>query len=371
MVYSGNVSPVPRRICPARPSPGSLTHPGIFRSVAAVRMIRCRIGAARHPAITMTSDDLHYQAMLRARMVRRLAALAPAEGYNLSPLPGVRFLRSDRPLTATPVLYDPGIVIVCQGRKRGHFGDRVYVYDDQHYLAVSVPVPFTMETEASADAPLLAIYMHLDFQLAADTLLQLAQHGGADAGAGEPAGLVSTPMDHRMAASVLRFLDAMADPLQAAILGPALVRELYVHVLAGAQGATLRAALAQRGPFGRIARAIRLIHQAYRDDLGVDRLAQAAGMSMPSFHAHFRRVTQTSPLQYLKSTRLHQARLLMVRAGMTAAAASWEVGYASPTQFSREFKRLFGRSPAEEAKRMKAAFAVPPPHDGAEFVSSH
>lgn len=319
----------------------------------------------------MNDDDRRYRALLRTRMVRQLERLAPAEGYNLSPLPGVRFLRSNRPLSATPVLYDPGIVIVCQGRKRGYFGDEVYVYDDQHYLAVSVPVPFTMETDASMDEPLLAIYMHLDVQLAADTVLQIAQHGGADAGTAQPAGLVATPMDHRMAASVLRFLDAMADPLQAAILGPALVRELYVHVLAGEQGAALRAALARRGPFGRIAQAIRLIHHAYRDDLGVERLAQAAGMSAPSFHAHFRNVTNTSPLQYLKSTRLHQARLLMVRASMTAAAASYAVGYASPTQFSREFKRLFGRSPAAEVKRMKAAFAVPPAHPGAEYVSSH
>jgi AraC-like DNA-binding protein len=317
----------------------------------------------------MNIEDRRYRAMLRTRMVRLLHDLAPDEGYNLSSLPAVRFLRSNRPLKATPVLYDPGIVIVCQGRKRGYFGDEVYVYDDQHYLAVSVPVPFTMETDASADEPLLAIYMHLDFQLAADTMLQIARHGAVDAGA--PAGLMSTPMDTGMAASVLRFLEAMGDPAQAAILGPALVREIYFHVLSGAQGAALRAALSLQGQFGKVARAIRLIHQSYADGIGVDALARAAGMSVPGFHAHFRKVTNTSPMQYLKSTRLHQARLLMVRAGMTAAAASYAVGYASPPQFSREFKRLFGRTPAAEVKRMRTAFALPPAHAGSEFVSSH
>jgi AraC-like DNA-binding protein len=281
----------------------------------------------------------------------------------------VRFLRANRPLKATPVLYDPGIVIVCQGRKRGYFGDQVYVYDDQHYLAVSVPVPFTMETDASAEEPLLAIYMHLDFELAADLMLQLAQHGGFKETA--PAGMMSTPMDHRMAASVLRFLEAMKDPLQAAVLGPALVREIYFHVLAGAQGGAMRAALAMQGSFGKIARAIRRIHQSYASGLAVEELARESGMSVPSFHSHFRSVTRTSPVQYLKSTRLHQARLLMLRNGMTAAAASYEVGYGSPTQFSREFKRLFGRSPVEEVRRMKAEFAVPPAHANAVFVSSH
>lgn len=315
------------------------------------------------------SDEKAYRAILRQRMVGLLAGLAPEEGYNPSALAEVRFLRSNRPLKATPVLYDPGIVIVCQGRKRGYFGEQVYVYDDQHYLAVSVPVPFTMETDASPEAPLLAVYMHLDFELAADLMLQLAQHGGIDDTA--PAGMMSTPMNHRMAESVLRFLEVMGDPLQAAVLGPALVREIYFHVLAGAQGGAMRAALSMQGRFGQVARAIRRIHQSYACDLAVEQLAQEAGMSVPSFHSHFRSVTQTSPVQYLKSTRLHQARLLMVRNGMTAAAASYAVGYGSPTQFSREFKRLFGRSPVEEVRRMKAEFALPPAHANTAFVSSH
>lgn len=94
-------------------------------------------------------------------------------------------------------------------------------------------------------------------------------------------------------------------------------------------------------------------------------------MSVPAFHVHFKAVTQTSPMQYLKSTRLHQARLLMVRNGLTAAAASAAVGYDSPSQFSREFKRVFGRSPVEEVKRMKAEFAVPPAFAASTYVSSH
>jgi hypothetical protein len=98
-----------------------------------------------------------------ARIVQLMSQLAPLEGYNLSPLDDVRFLRSNRPLTRTPVLYEPGIVILCQGQKRGYLGDEIYVYDAQHYLVVSVPVPFTMETDASEAEPMLAIYLRLDF----------------------------------------------------------------------------------------------------------------------------------------------------------------------------------------------------------------
>ncbi len=298
-----------------------------------------------------------------------LAALAPREGYNLSALADVRFLRSNRPLKAVPVLYDPGIVIVCQGRKRGYFGDRIYLYDDRHYLAVSVPVPFTMETDASETEPLLAIYMHLDFKLAADLMLQIDQHGGMEPT--EPRGMMSSPMGSRLCESLVRFLEAMSRPLEAQILGPALLREIYFHVLTGEQGASMRAALSMHGQFGKIARALRRIHASFHVDVSVEQLAREAGMSVPAFHAHFKAVTRTSPVQYLKSIRLHQARLHMVRSGMTAAAASAEVGYDSPSQFSREFKRLFGRSPVEEVKRMKAEFAVPPPHAGSPFVSSH
>lgn len=304
------------------------------------------------------------------RMVELLHALAPEEGYNLTTLPSVRILRSDRTLTRTPVLYDPGIVIVCQGRKRGYFGDRLYVYDAQHYLAVSVPVPFDMETDATPAQPLLALYLHLDFAVAADLMLQI-DHQAADEPVQAPQSMLSSPIDADMRISVLRFLEALNRPLEATILGPALLRELYFRVLTGAQGGALREALAMKGQYGRIGRALRRIHANYAESLDLAQLAREAGMSVPAFHSHFKAITHTSPMQYLKSTRLHQARLFMVRQDLTAEAACHAVGYTSASQFSREFRRLFGLTPAAEAKRMRANFAIPPAFAGGEFVSSH
>jgi AraC-like DNA-binding protein len=94
-------------------------------------------------------------------------------------------------------------------------------------------------------------------------------------------------------------------------------------------------------------------------------------MSVPTFHSHFKAITNTSPMQYVKSTRLHQARMLMVRQGMTSEAASYAVGYASPSQFNREFKRLFGLTPAAETKRMRQSFSIPPAFARSDYVSSH
>ena len=306
----------------------------------------------------------------RQRMVGLLRALAPQEGYNLTTLPDVRILRSDRALSRTPVLYDPGIVIVCQGCKRGYFGDQVYVYDEQHYLAVAMPVPFTMETDATPQYPLLAIYMHLDFQLAAELMIQLDRQQ-MPSHVDVPQSMMSSPMDSALRMSVLRFLEAMNRPLDAGILGHSLVRELYFRVLTGAQGPAMRSALAMQGQFGKIGKALRRIHATYAQPLDLPQLASEAGMSVPTFHSHFKAITRTSPMQYVKSTRLHQARLLMVRQDMTAETASHAVGYASPSQFNREFKRLFGLTPAAETKRMRDSFALPPAHAASDYVSSH
>lgn len=303
------------------------------------------------------------------RMVQLMDRLAPLEGYNLSPLDDLRFLRSNRPLTRTPVLYEPGIVILCQGRKRGYLGDEVYIYDAQHYLVVSVPVPFTMETDASEAEPMLALYLRLDFTLAGELIQQVDEVRGFSAA--EPMGMYASPMDEALRQSTLRLLEVMKDRTDALILGPAMLRELYYRILTGEQGGTLRAAIAQQGQFGKVTRAIHKIHRSYHEPLDVDALAREAQMSVPNFHLHFRKVTDSSPMQYLKSTRLHQARLLMLRSDLTAARAAFQVGYESASHFSRDFKRLFGRTPLAEVAWMKRAYALPAPTTPSPFVSSH
>jgi AraC-like DNA-binding protein len=311
----------------------------------------------------------HLTLSVTEQMIALLDRLTPREGYNLTALADVRFLRSDRPLLRTPVLYEPGIVIVVQGSKRSFLGNNVYLYDAQHYLAVSVPVPFTMETDASVSEPMLAIYLRLDFTLAAELMLQLDAYDPPQVDA--PKSMVSSLMDEAMRASVLRFLQVMASAQDAEILGRPMMRELYYRVLTGAQGGTLRSALALQGQFGKVMKALRKLHAEYPMPLDVNALAKEAGMSVPTFHSHFKSITDTSPMQYLKSTRLHQARLLMLRNNLTASAASAQVGYESVSQFSREFKRLFGLTPVSEVARMRQNFSLPAPATPSDFISSH
>src|SRR5690554_564362 len=303
------------------------------------------------------------------RMVELLYRLAPYEGYTQSLLDGVRFMRSNRPLTLTPVLYEPSIVIVCQGRKRGYLGEDVYLYDALHYLVLSVPLPFTSETEASLEEPMLAISLRLDMTVVAELVFMLDQTDVRTVA--PPRGMLSTPLGAPMADATLRLLKALGSPTEAQVLAPNIVREICYRVLVGEQGGSVRAALVQQGQFGRIAKALHRIHADYAKPLEVGRLASEVGMSTPVFHVHFKAVTQTTPLQYIKSTRLHQARMLMIRGGLPAAAAATRVGYESPSQFSREFKRLFGRPPGEEVREMKALLTLLPPERVASLAVPH
>lgn len=295
----------------------------------------------------------------QARMIALLTRLAPCEGYTQSLLDGVTFMRANHPMACAQALYEPSIVIVVQGRKRGFHGGNMYVYDAQHYLVLSVPLPFDIETEASEAEPLLGLILRIDPATTAE--LALAVDDAMPRMPAKPTTMYATRVDNKLEDATLRLLEALSSPTEARLLGPSIFREITYRVLTGDQGGSLRAALEQGGNFGRIAKVLRRIHTQYARHLDVATLASEANLSVPAFHAHFKGVTQTSPIQYIKAIRLHQARLMMVRKGLNAATASEQVGYESPSQFSREFKRLFGRSPMDEARHLQQILSLASP----------
>lgn len=251
-------------------------------------------------------------------------SLAPNEGYNTTSLASVRLLRSSTDLHDVPVLYRPGAVFVLQGRKEGVLGHEHFRYDAEHYLAVALPVSFRMLSRASAAEPLLAVYLDFDMTLVAQLAEQLAALQVVEA---EPArSLVSSTMEPSLRDALLRLLQALADPVELAVLGPALVRELHYRVLTGNQAAAMLGALATSGPSSAIARTIHALRTNYAQDTSVGELASAAGMSPPVFHARFRELTGTTPLQYLKSIRLHEARLRLAGGECTVGEAAAAVG---------------------------------------------
>jgi AraC-like DNA-binding protein len=285
----------------------------------------------------------------RRELLERAGLLAPGQGYNPTALAGVRILRTEAILHDVPVLYKPGAVFVLQGRKQGMLEGEVYLYDEEHYLAVSVPVPFRMESSASAERPLLAVYLEFDMLLAAEIASEVGARQSGSA-AGKVRSLISSRMEPVIEDVVLRLLRALSDPVELTVLGAGILRELHYRVLVGPQGGAMISALQQQGISGKIVRSLARLRETYNSEISVAALAREVGMSVPSYHVHFKALTGSSPMQYVKAMRLHEARLMIARQSGTIAEVAASVGYVSAAQFSRDFKRHFRRTASEEAK---------------------
>ncbi len=288
----------------------------------------------------------------RQRLARLLDEVAVDEGVHRTLVEGVEVVRVSKSVARAPIVYEPKILIVGQGRKRAYLGGEVYQYDAYNYLVLSVPLPAECETEASPEEPLLLLAINVEPTMLGEMMLEmdepLAPSGPT------PRGISTTPMTEELGGAICRLLECLKSPLDSRMLGRQTVREVVYRVLQGEQGGAMRALASRDEHLSRIARVLKLVHADYARQHSVDDLARKAGMSVAAFHHYFKLVTASSPLQYLKRIRLDQARRLMAHDGFNAGTAARAVGYESPSQFSREFKRLFGVSPVEEAEQTRA-----------------
>ncbi len=300
-------------------------------------------------------------------MIDLLLKLAPNEGYTLSILDGVKLMRSNRYIPRMPVLYEPCIVVVLQGRKMGYLGNQAFQYCPQQFLVLSLPLPFESETFGTAERPMLAISIRINLAVVAELVLSLDSNNLQSEL--PQLGMVSTAVDDKLSDAVIRLLEVLASPQECEILGPSIMREIYYRVLTGKQGAAIRETLMHQSHFSKIGKALKRIHADFAGELDVATLAKEANMSVAAFHANFKALTATSPMQYLKTARLHKARLHMMQDGMSASTASRKVGYESISQFSREFKRFFGRTPMNEVAEMKHSLIEMPSENSAKYVT--
>lgn len=284
----------------------------------------------------------------RSELVELARILALRHGYNPTALSSVRILRTEAVLHDVPVLYKPGAVFVLQGSKQGILEGEIFLYDEEHYLAVSVPVPFRMESTASPERPLLAVYVEFDMHMAAEIAMQVENH--IELASDKPRGLVSSRMAADIEDVLMRLLMTLRNTVDSAVLGASILRELHYRVLVGPQGGAMIAALQQKGTSGKVIQSLAWLRENYSSEISIADLAREVGMSAPSYHVHFKGLTGNSPMQYVKAMRLHEARLMIARQSRTIAEVAVSVGYASPAQFSRDFKRHFGRTASEETK---------------------
>jgi len=265
----------------------------------------------------------------------------------------VKAVRAESPTEIAHHVLEPMLAVVAQGAKRAVLGDKVFEYGAGQYLVVSVDLPIAGHVfQASRERPYLSAGFALKPTTVATLLLEMA---ASDRPSAEPAGLAVSDAPRELLESVVRMLRLVDRPRDAAVLGPMLEREILWWLLNGEQGAMVRQIGLADSRLSQISRAIRWIRVHHAQPIRIEDLAGMAAMSASSFHRHFRAVTTMSPLQYQKVIRLQEARSKLLSASQDVAGVGLSVGYDSPSQFSREYSRLFGAPPGRDVDRLRTA----------------
>ena len=291
---------------------------------------------------------------LRQQAINLLLRHTPTDGVHGCAVPGLQLIRASAPALPLPALYEPGLVLVLQGRKQATLGSEVLHYDPLHCLLVAMTLlPVGQVTEATPELPYLCLLLLSSPQTLADLLIEVGPAwGGTDTPADPARGLNLAPVSAELLDAALRLLRLLDAPQDVAVLAPMLRREVFYRVLTGPLGPRLRALAQEHSRGRRVGRAIELLQAHWDQPLRIEDLAAAAHMSPSSLHLHFKQLTALSPLQYQKQLRLQRARQLMLSEGLDAASAAHRVGYESPSQFSREYRRLFGAPPRTEVQQL-------------------
>lgn len=254
--------------------------------------------------------------------------------------------RSTRPQQKREV-YNSGIAIMASGKKRCYLNGRTYDYSVGRYLGVFLPMPVEVEElEVSPENPLLLVGLKVDLGRVAELLLKLDRLAPPPARTpGDTAGIFTAPLKAELLEPVTRLLKMLDNPRDAAMLSGGIVDEIYYRVLCDERANAVRKLLEQRGQIQQISRAVEYLTTNISKPVEIEALANLAHMSVSHFHKSFRDVMQMSPLQYAKSIKLFKAQAL-IKGGKNVNEAGYLVGYNSPAQFSREYKRHFGFSPS-------------------------
>jgi AraC-like DNA-binding protein len=270
---------------------------------------------------------------------------------------GLILARRDEPSEPISILYEPRICLIAQGAKRVQLGDDAYEYDAHHFLLTSVDLPtFVQVIKASPEKPYLGLVLNIDqremSQLMVDS--NLPPPRPQQSSRGMATGEVTLPL----LTAFQRLIDLLDEPKDIPILAPIIQREISYRLLVSDQGARLRQIASTGSQSQQIARAIHWLKGNFTQPLRIEDLASQVNMSTSTFHHHFRAVTAMSPLQYQKWLRLNEARRLLLSENQDATTAAFQVGYESPSQFSREYSRMFGAPPLRDITNLRQMATV-------------
>ena len=275
------------------------------------------------------------------------------EGMTTTAIPRLILSRSEAASEVSAAMYYPLFCVVAQGRKRLWLGEEEFQYDPTSYVVASVDLPVIGQV---IEGPCLGFTLALEPGMLAELLLEVPPEVASRA-APERA-LAVNPLDAGLLEPCVRLLRLLDQPADIPVLAPLAEREILYRLLLGPRGEMLRQMALPTSRLSQVRRAIQAIQDRYDQPLRVDELARLAGMSPPSLHRHFRAATSLSPLQFQKRLRLHEARRRLMSQDADAASVAFDVGYESASQFSREYRRLFGVPPVRDAAQRRQAVAA-------------
>lgn len=288
---------------------------------------------------------------LRTLIVRHIGTERQATAHTA--IPGLILSVASSPTEPIHHVFEPVFVLVVQGSKKIMLGDKAFQYGAGEYLVVSVDLPISTHVEsASADSPCLSVGLMLKPTAVATLLLEIEKNAPQAAGS-NLAGVGVSQAPAELLDTVLRLLRLLERPSDAPVLVPLVERELLWWLLNGPQGGMIRQIGLADSRLSQINRAIRWIRANYPEILRIEDLSDMAGMSISTFHRHFRAITTMTPGQYQKQIRLQEARVRLLSQPENIAAVGFSVGYNSPSQFSREYSRFFGIPPGQDAARLR------------------
>lgn len=272
------------------------------------------------------------------------------DGMFGTSVPSLHLIRSSKTTLPVNTVYEPAIIIVARGTKIVMLGGDSFTYGPSSYFVVSVDLPVTSRlVQASPEAPYLCMRLGLD----PAQVLEVMKGGDTEDGREAKRGAFVDRTSPELLDAAVRLVRLLDTPDDIPHLAPLVVREIYYRIMKGSQGGALKQGALAGSGMSRIATVIARIKLEYAQPLHIDELARTAHMGPSSLHRYFKEVTALSPLQYLKRIRLQEARRLLLAESLDAADAAYRVGYESPTQFSREYARLFGLPPISDIKRLR------------------
>lgn len=288
-----------------------------------------------------------------AKLAELIAQNTEGDGVLETAIPRLSVIRISKPTEPLHAIHQPSVCIIAQGAKQVMLSDQIFRYSPGRYLVVSADMPVTGQViEASEDKPYLCFRLDLDMKLLSDMLVEMPHAFGSSASPCKCVGVCETTQEFLDAA--IRMAQLLDRPDEIAFLAPLIERELMFRMLRGGQAEMIRQMLAPESRLQQVNRAIAWIRQNFAAPFSIEQVATEARMSTSSLHQHFREVTAMSPLQYQKQLRLQEARRLILGNAMDAATAAHSVGYDSPSQFSREYRRLFGAPPIKDIARLRS-----------------